>query len=152
MELSKILSISGLGGLFHLESQRDNGLIVRPLEGGKTRFVSSRKHLFTPLENITIYTLDDSIPLKEVFEEMKKKSAELPLPEPKSDGAVLHEYMKAVIPDYDDERVYTSDIRKIVKWYIQLDGRGLVVLDEEEEGKESSEEDRPEAEDSPKES
>ncbi len=152
MELSKILSISGLGGLFHLESQRDNGLIVRPLEGGKTRFVSSRKHLFTPLENITIYTLDDSIPLKVVFEEMKKKSAELPLPEPKSDGAVLHEYMKAVIPDYDDERVYTSDIRKIVKWYIQLDGRGLVVLDEEEEGKESSEEDHPEAEDSPKES
>ncbi len=135
-----------------MESQRDNGLIVRPLEGGKTRFVSSRKHLFTPLENITIYTLDDSIPLKVVFEEMKKKSAELPLPEPKSDGAVLHEYMKAVIPDYDDERVYTSDIRKIVKWYIQLDGRGLVVLDEEEEGKESSEEDHPEAEDSPKES
>lgn len=135
-----------------MESQRDNGLIVRPLEGGKTRFVSSRKHLFTPLENITIYTLDDSIPLKEVFEEMKKKSAEWPLPEPKSDGAVLHEYMKAVIPDYDDERVYTSDIRKIVKWYIQLDARGLVVLDEEGEEKESSNDESPEAEDSAKES
>ena len=136
MELSKILSISGLGGLFHLESQRDNGLIVRPLEGGKTRFVSSRKHLFTPLENITIYTLDDSIALKEVFEEMKKKSAELSLPEPKSDGAVLHEYMTAVIPDDDDERVYTSDIRKIVKWYIQLDEQGLVTVKEEKEGEE----------------
>jgi len=133
MDLSKILSISGLGGLFHLENQRDNGLIVRPLEGGKSRFVSSRKHLFTPLENITIYTLDDSIPLKEVLEAMKKKSDDLPLPVPKSDGAVLHEYMKAVIPDYDDERVYTSDIRKIIKWYMQLDAAGRLLLEEKEE-------------------
>jgi len=152
MDLSKILSISGLGGLFHLESQRDNGLIVRPLEGGKTRFVSSRKHLFTPLENITIYTLDDSIPLKEVFEAMKKKSDELPLPQPKSDGAVLHEYMKAVIPDYDDERVYTSDIRKIVKWYMQLDAGGLVSVDEEKEAEGKSNGEEAEEEASPGES
>ncbi len=133
MDLSKIVSISGIGGLFHLENQRDNGLIVRPLEGGKNRFVSSRNHLFTPLENITIYTWDDSIPLKTVFEEMKKKEAEIPLPEAKSDGAVLHAYLKAVVPDYDDERVYTSDIKKIIKWYKQLDEQGLVTLEEEKE-------------------
>lgn len=150
MDLSKILSISGLGGLFHLENQRDNGLIVRPLEGGKSRFVSSRKHLFTPLENITIYTLDDSIPLKEVLEAMKKKSDDLPPPVPKSDGAVLHEYMKAVIPDYDDERVYTSDIRKIIKWYMQLDAAGRLTPEEKEEAENKGV--QTEAEDSPEES
>lgn len=139
MDLKNIVSVSGLGGLYKTDTQRENGLIVEPLEGGKKKFVSARKHMFTPLENITIYTLEDSMPIKEVFERMKKKEAEnAPVDPKKSDDEALHAYMASAVPEYDPERVYASDIKKMIKWYQALDELGLVTV--EEESSESDEE------------
>jgi hypothetical protein len=139
MDLKNIVSVSGLGRLFKMDTQRENGLIVEPLEGGKKKFVSARKHMFTPLENITIYTLDDSMAIKEVFERMKNKEEELATANPKkSTDEELHAYMANIAPEYDPERVYASDIKKMIKWYKALDAQGLVTV---EEGAESEEAD-----------
>lgn len=92
--------------------------------------------MFTPLENITIYTTDDSVALKNVFLEMKAQVSENPPIDSKSSGEELRAYFKAILPDHDPEKVYTSDIKKIIKWYHELEEAGLIVEDEEEKEEE----------------
>jgi lipoate-protein ligase A len=111
-------------------------LIVASFDGSFKKFVSSRSHMFTPLENITIYTTDDSEPLKNVFLEMKSQFADKPPIDPKSSGNDLREYFTSILPDHDPEKVYTSDIKKIIKWYHELEEAGLIVEDEEEKEEE----------------
>lgn len=128
MDLKDIMSISGMSGLFRMEAQRDNGIIVRPLGEGPRKFIPARQHLFTPLDNITIYTDDpDGMGLAQVFLRMKEKSEDVPPIAAKSDNNTLHDYFEEVVPEYDAERVYPSDIKKILKWYQSLDEAGLVV-------------------------
>ena len=135
MDLKDILAVGGLGGLFELVTQRQDGLIVRSLLDGKTKFASSRVHDFTPLESVTIYTTtEDDMELKKIFETMKEKSAELPIAHPKkSSGEELRAYFKSIVPDFDEERVYTSDIKKLIKWYNILDELGKITMDEPKE-------------------
>jgi len=131
MDLSKYLSISGLPGLFKMIANRSNGLIVENLDTGKTRFVPSRKHGFTPLESISIYTLADTISLKEVFERLQKKDpAQVPTNE--SSDEQIKSYFKELIPDYDDSRVYLKDMKKLFRWYQFLNGKKLLETSEEE--------------------
>jgi len=131
MDLSKYLSISGLPGLYKMLANRSNGLIVESLDTGKSRFVPSRKHGFTPLESISIYTVMDTISLKEVFERLKKKDPSL-IPTSENSDDEIKAYFKEVIPDYDDSRVYLKDMKKLFRWYNFLNENKLLESAEEE--------------------
>ncbi len=132
MDLSLILSVSGLPGLFKMLANRSNGLIVEDLDSGKSRFVSARKHQFTPLESISIYTLTDTIPLKDVFKILQgKDQTKIPVAGAKDDE--IKAYFKEVLPEYDEDRVYTKDMKKLFRWYLFLQGKDLLVGGDEEE-------------------
>ncbi|MEI6312683.1 MAG: DUF5606 domain-containing protein [Bacteroidota bacterium] len=129
MDLKDIMAISGLPGLYKVVANRTDGIIVEGLHDKAKKFVSSRQHMFTPLENITIYTTEDSVELKEVFSNMKKDEKSNTVPDvKKSDEATLRKYMKSVLANYDEEKVYASDIKKLIKWYVLLDEHKLISV------------------------
>ncbi len=113
MEYSKIISVTGLPGLYELLSSKGDGAIVRSLEDKSSRFVSSRVHNFSHLESIEIYTIRENVNLADVFIAMQQSGT--PLPDSKNNNAVKS-YFEKVYPDMDFERVYTSDMKKMVKW------------------------------------
>lgn len=127
MNLKDIVSISGMGGLYQVRGQRSNGLIVSALGEEKSKFVSNRVHMFTPLEGITIYTYTDNIELGKVLLDMKNLSDKTPPVSSKESSDAHKEYFKKVLPDFDEDRVYVSDIKKLIKWYHALDAQGLIV-------------------------
>lgn len=133
MELKEILAISKLPGLFQIVASRDNGLIVSPLGEDKRKFVASRQHMFTPLENITVYTNTDSIELTKIFESIKLNLEKHPIPDLKAADKVLRSYFAEIVPEHDKQRVYISDIKKMLKWYLALDANGLLSIDKEGE-------------------
>lgn len=114
MDYSKIIAVSGLPGLYELISSKNDGAIVRSLEDKATKFVSSRIHNFSHLESIEIYTVRDNVNLVDILQAMQKSSA--PLPDVK-DNAAIKKYFEAAYPDLDFERVYSSDMKKIIKWF-----------------------------------
>ena len=131
MELTDILSVSGLPGLYRVVSQRNDGLIVRSLDGTDTKFAPSRRHGFSPLESIAIYTHTDTIELKEVFSKMKDSSDSIP--SEKENNEVLKNYFSKIVADYDPDRVRISDIKKVILWFGLLDAHDLIATTEEEE-------------------
>ena len=114
MEYNKIISVTGLGGLFELIGSKADGAIVRSLEDKSTKFASSRSHHFSHLESIEVYTIRENVNLIEVFRAMQ--AAGKPVPDYK-DIAAVKAYFKEVYPEMDFERVYTSDLKKMVRWY-----------------------------------
>ena len=114
MEYSKIIAVSGLPGLHELISSKNDGAIVRSLDDKSTKFVSSRIHNFSHLESIEIYTVRDNVNLVDILQSMQKSG--LSLPETK-DNAAIKKYFEGAYPDLDFERVYTSDMKKIIKWF-----------------------------------
>jgi len=133
MNLSNVLAVSGLPGLYELASNRPNGLFVTPIEGGKSKFCSSRKHQFTPLETVAIYTWSDTTELKNVFRSMTDKITTVPLPDLKGGKEVLNAYFEQILPEFDRERVYPNDIKKVIKWYVALEAQGYLSDTDEEE-------------------
>lgn len=131
MDLSKILTIAGKGGLFSVVSQTKNGLIVESLvDGKKTPIFAS--HQTSSLEDISIFTYGEDIPLKEVLWKIHEKEQGKPAPNPKSSAAELKAYFETVLPEYDKERVYVSDIKKVLSWYNLLLEKGLITPPQEE--------------------
>lgn len=134
MEYSKIISVTGLPGLYELLSSKGDGAIVRSLDDKSSRFVSSRSHNFSHLESIEIFTVRDNVNLAEVFLVMQENKTALP---DARDNAAVKKYFEAVYPDMDFERVYTSDMKKIVKWLEILTANNIdikvPVVEEEEE-------------------
>lgn len=131
MTISELLVVTGLSGLHLMEAKRENGLIVRGLSGDKKRFASSRKHMFTPLDNITIYTDQEGLPIVDVFRRMRDSSTAIPAG---GDGKALRDYFTEIVPEHDVERVYSSDIKKVLLWFTQLmDADLLRLLDEDQE-------------------
>ncbi len=122
MEYGKIISVTGLGGLFELAGSKKDGAIVRSLEDKSTRFVASRVHNFSHLESIEVYTVRDNVNLVEVFAAMKNSNE--PLPSDK-DNAAVKAYFQNVYPDIDFERVYASDMKKMVKWFSILQANNV---------------------------
>lgn len=129
MDLSDMVAVSGLSGIYKLAVNRSNGLIVESYDNGKKRFVSSRKHQFTPLESISIYTTDDreSVELSEIFGTIKAQLADNPPVASKATSADLRTYFESILPNHDTEKVYISDIKKIIKWFNFLSARDLLV-------------------------
>jgi hypothetical protein len=114
MEYSKLISVTGIPGLFELMSSRADGAIVRSLEENKTQFIASRVHNFSHLESIEIFTTRDNVNLVDVFSAMEKDGGSLP--DTKEAGEVK-KYFEKVYPEMDFTKVYPSDMKKIVKWF-----------------------------------
>jgi len=132
MDLKEIMSISGMPGLYKVIANRTDGLIVEGLHDKAKKFVSSRQNMFTPLENITLYTTDDSVELRLILSDMKKNEKNHPIPDlKKADDTSLKAYMKLMVSNYDEEKVYVSDIKKLIKWYELLDANNLVSVIED---------------------
>lgn len=115
MEYNKLVSVTGLSGLFELISSKADGGIVRSLEDKSTKFVSNRLHSFSHLESIEIFTVRDNVNLVDVFTAMKDSKE--PMPDGKADAKVIKAYFEKVYPDMDFERVYGSDMKKMIKWF-----------------------------------
>ncbi len=148
MDLSKILTIAGKSGLFKVISQTSNGVIVESLTDGKKMPVFA-SHRSSSLEDISLFTLTEDKPLKEVLWEIYKKEDGKPAIDPKSDPAKLKSYFEEVVPDYDKDRVYTSHMKKVLTWYHILLENDLITepeTKEQEESKEKKEEEPQERE------
>lgn len=140
MNLKDFVAISSMPGLYRLIATRSNGLLVEEIDTEKTKFASTRKHQFTPLETVAIYTDSDSTELKEIFQRMNDNLVDSPLPEPNASKEEFFDYFSEILPDYDEERVMISDVKKVVKWFKFLKDRDLLKEEESEEstGQETS--------------
>jgi hypothetical protein len=136
MSYNKIVSVTGLGGLYELVSSKADGGIVRSLEDKSTKFVSNRIHSFSHLESIEIFTKEDNVNLIEVF--LAMKASKQAKPDAKADNAAIRAYFEKVYPDMDFDRVYASDMKKMVKWSDVLDKAGIEIkLSEQADGEEA---------------
>ena len=145
MKLSEIVSVTGLPGLYKASGKRTDGLIATSLTDGSTKFVSGRVHLFSTLDNITIYTQEGSKELKQVLADMKAGEAKHSSVNLKTDEQ-LKAYFEAVIPDYDKEKVYTSHMKKLIGWYNILNEKGLIAeLTADDTAQEAASEEKSEA-------
>lgn len=138
MRFRDITSITGMGGLFKMESHKPSGLIVTSLTEGWTKFVSNREHLFSPLDNISIYTANDTVELLDVMLKAYDQKSSNPPVDAKSDNATLSAYFEKVLPEYDREKVHISDIKKFIKWFQILDEKGILATEIEEKAKEEA--------------
>jgi hypothetical protein len=149
MDYSKLVAVTGLPGLYELVNSKADGAIVRSLEDNSTKFASSRIHNFSHLESIEVYTIRDNVNLVDVFHAMEKSGESLP---DGKDNNVLKKYFEKTFPDLDFERVYASDLKKMVKWFDILKKKNVEIklseLPEEEEAEEIP--DEAEAEQKPK--
>jgi len=133
MEYNRIVAVTGMPGLFEVVSSKTDGAIVRSLEDQSTKFVSSRVHNLSHLESIEVYTVKDNAQLADVFAAMKANGAQLP---DVKDNKALKAYFEKVYPDLDFERVYTSDMKKMVKWYEVINNNGIDFTPSPEEATE----------------
>jgi len=125
MSLEKITSISGFPGLFKIIATRKDGVVAEDLQTGKSIFASSRKHQFTPLASIGIYTDDgDSIALFQLYKNMLENISSLPENEQSEDANKT--FFGIALPTYDRERVYPKDIKKSIKWFRFLNEKSII--------------------------
>lgn len=124
MEYNKLVSITGLSGLFELVASKADGGIVRSLEDKTTKFVSSRQHSFSHIESVEIYTTGENVNLADVLTAMKESKEKLP---DANDAKAVKAYFQKVYPALDFERVYNSDMKKMVKWLAQLTANGVEI-------------------------
>jgi hypothetical protein len=137
MEYSKLISITGLNGLFELVGSKTDGAIVRSLDDNSTKFVSSRIHNFSHLESIEVYTVRDNVNLVEVFQAMGASKEALPSDK---DAAAVKAYFQKAYPDMDFARVYASDMKKMIKWFAIIKANNIEAkLSEEPEEAEGEE-------------
>jgi len=129
MDYSKLISVTGLPGLYELIASKADGAIVRSLEDKTTRFVSSRVHNFSHLESIEVYTEADNVNLVDVFHAMQNSSESLPNDK---DANSVKAYFSKVYPSMDFERVYASDMKKMVKWFDVLKKNDIEIKLSEE--------------------
>ena len=129
MDYNKIVSVTGLTGLYELVSSKSDGAVVRSIEDNTTKFVSTRLHNFSHLESIEVFTVksapDGNTNLAELFQAMKKSPEKIP--DGNADTKTLKAYFEKVYPGLDFERVYASDMKKIIKWFHILDKNKIEI-------------------------
>lgn len=137
MNLKDILAVSGMQGLYKLVNSRNNGLLVSSLDdSARTIFCSMRKHQFTPMETVAIYTMSDTIELSTIFERMLDQLTENPPASPKGSKSEIEDYFSSIVPDYDEDRVYISDMKKVLKWFQILNKKGYLTAEPETDSEE----------------
>lgn len=132
MGLDKILAISGKPGIYELKTQTRSGFVAESLLDGKRISVGLR-HNVSILSEIAIYTLTEEVPLREILEKIKIKENGGPTINHKVSKDELEEFFFNVVPDYDEDRVYPSDIKKVVQWYNILQKNDLMDFSAPEE-------------------
>lgn len=128
MKLEKIIAISGKPGLFRLVSQLKNGFIIEDVTTKKKMSIGNTSQV-SLLDNIAMFTTDNEVPLFEVFENIAKANDYGQIIPHKSSDEELRQVMEAALPNYDRERVYVSDIKKLVQWYNTLQKAGYTTAD-----------------------
>lgn len=136
MDYTRIVAVTGLPGLYEVISSKTDGAVVRSLEDKNTRFVSSRIHNLSHLESIEVYTTRENVTLADVFNAMKTAKGTMP---DVKDNKALKSYFEKVYPDLDFERVYASDLKKMVKWFEVLEQNEVDYSAKPEEGNEEEE-------------
>jgi hypothetical protein len=126
MNLEKILAISGKPGLYVLRVQTRTGFVAESLLDGKKITVNLKSNV-SLLSEISIYTYEGEKPLAEIMQKIADKENKGQAISHKEDNATLTAYFKEILPDYDEERVYPSDIKKVLNWYNMLQAKGLVT-------------------------
>lgn len=126
MNLEKILAISGKPGLYVLKVQTRTGFVAESLTDGKKITVNLKSNV-SLLSEISIYTYEGEKPLTEVMQRIAVKEDKGQAISHKEDNATLSAYFKEILPEYDEERVYPSDIKKVLNWYNTLQAKGLVT-------------------------
>ena len=124
MEYNKLVSVTGLPGLFELLSSKADGGVVKSLEDKSTKFVSTRVHNFSHLESIEVFTTTDNVNLVDVFTAMAASKEKIPAD---SDAGAVKKYFEKVYPAMDFSRVYASDMKKMVKWFGVLQANNVEI-------------------------
>ncbi|MDZ7741797.1 MAG: DUF5606 domain-containing protein [Bacteroidota bacterium] len=132
MDLKEILAIAGKPGLFKMVGQTKNGVVVDSLVDGK-RFTAFAHERISSLEEISIYTETEDLPLKDIFKKIYDKLEGKAAIDPRSSTQDLKDFFLEAVPDYDEERVYPSDIKKVVRWYNLLHDNDMLHFEEEED-------------------
>ncbi|MCK8141677.1 DUF5606 domain-containing protein [Flavobacterium sp. I-SCBP12n] len=126
MNLEKILAISGKPGLYVLQVQTRTGFVAESLVDGKKITVNLKSNV-SLLSEISIYTYEGEKPLSEIMQKIADKENKGQAISHKEDNTTLTTYFKEILPDYDEERVYPSDIKKVLNWYNMLQAKGLII-------------------------
>jgi Domain of unknown function (DUF5606) len=137
MEYSKIIAVSGLPGLYELINSKNDGAIIRSLDDKSTRFASSRIHNFSHLESIEVYTTGENVNLVDIFNAIDKAGGSLP---DNKDNNAVKKYFEKVYPELDFEKVYGSDLKKMIKWYEVLKKNNVEIKLSELPAEEEAEE------------
>lgn len=135
MDLKKIVAVSGRPGLYEIKAQSKGGIIVESLLDGK-RFPITVTHNVSVLNDIAIYTYEEEVPLREIFKTIFEKEQGAASITHKSSSKELTTYFSEILPNYDAERVYASNIKKVIQWYNLLAGKNFdftAVTEEENE-------------------
>lgn len=136
MSYNKLVSVTGMSGLFELVSSKADGGVVRSLEDNTSKFVSNRVHRFSHLESIEVFTAKDNVNLADVFTAMQKSKEALPPATADTKG--IKAYFEKVYPDMDFERVYASDMKKMIRWFEIITKAGVEIkLTEHADGEEA---------------
>ena len=130
MNLKGLIAISGKAGLYKVAAQGRNNIIVESLDNGK-KFPAFATDKISALEDISIYTYDADVPLTEVYGKLAERANFEKSISHKEDGETLRNELVTFLPDYDVERVYESDIRKLFQWYNILIEKGFITRQEE---------------------
>ncbi len=143
MKLSDIASISGKGGLFKVVAPAKTSLILESLDAAKTKMVATTNHRVSLLNEISIYTTtkEGTVSLEEVLKKMHKEYAGDLGVDGDSDPTELKSFLKSILPEYDEERVYVSDIKKLVRWYTIILQFAPEIFEESKEEKEEEKKD-----------
>lgn len=135
MDLKGIISISGMSGLYKVVAQSKNGFIVESLID-KKRIPAYSSYRISTIEEISMYSTGDDVPLKDVLQKIVDKEKGGQAIDPKSADAEIKKYFEGVFPEYDKDRVHMSDIKKVLGWYNLLQKNDLLKKEESKEGEE----------------
>lgn len=135
MTIAEIATISGKGGLFKIVTPTKSGVILESLDELKTKMVATSNHRLSLLNEISIYTTtkEGNVPLQDVLKKVHQDFGDDPGVDANSDSDELKSFMKSILPEYDESRVYTSDIKKLVRWYELIRKHAPEILTESEE-------------------
>ncbi|WP_111709222.1 DUF5606 family protein [Lutibacter citreus] len=139
MELKDIVSVNGKPGLFEIKAQSKGGIIVKSLIDGK-KFPVTVTHNMSALNEIAIYTYEEEVPLRIIFKAIAEKENGKESISHKESGKVLTSFFREILPNFDEERVYTSNIKKILQWYNLLASKNFdftAIQEVEEETEEA---------------
>ncbi|MFM2018263.1 MAG: hypothetical protein RL007_1919, partial [Bacteroidota bacterium] len=133
MDISNVIAIAGMPGLYKVVAQAKNGVIVESLID-KKRVPAFNSHKISALPDISIYTTSEDMPLKDVLQKIFDKTKGEKCTDPKTlDEKGLRAYMADILPEYDEERVHVSDLRKLFSWFNMLHGAGLLTAEEKQD-------------------